>query len=225
MIAAALNREWRLKALMTVGLSLLFCIPYFTLQRVRFFEARELELTWVDRAIVFDPDWIWVYQSAYLLMPVGPWLATSRRDLGRYTAGFLMVSLAGFLSFALLPVVCPRPGGSPENWMYRLVTSYDGTGNAFPSLHCALAVYAALAWDLAARGSLARASRWGLRAFLAAWTIAICWSTLATKQHYWVDVPSGAGLGWLCHWAARRAIRLEATFTGGQLVDYERKWP
>lgn len=179
---ASLSDEWRLKLLLSVALPLYFCLFYFTLQRVTLFEPRTLPLSVIDEWIPFDPRWTAVYQSLYLFLPA-PWLARSREELRRYAVAFFAISLAGFATFFFFPVYGPRPGVAAEG-LYSLLVRYDGNLNAFPSLHAALTVLTLL---LVVRVVRSRAAV----AFAFLWSALVLYSTMATKQHYAVDVAAG----------------------------------
>ena len=210
MIARRLRAELPLKLTLSLTLTLYFCIPYFTLQRVTFFQVRTLPLTDLDRAIGFAPSWIWTYQSVYLLMALVPWFADRADALRRYARGFILLSSIGFVCFVLVPIPAPRPADVPTTGMFGLLLMYDGTLNSFPSLHCGLAAYTVLlAADLSRERLRSHTRRW-LLGLLTLWCLAICYATLATKQHYAVDLPPGILLGWLCHrWAWRNAEMAE----------------
>lgn len=198
-LTSRLDAELRLKILLSLGLTAFFLGGYFLLQRLVVFPVTRLAPGPVDRWVEFDPRWVWVYQSLYLLLPV-PWLAETRRQLLTYARGFVLLALAGFAVFLLCPVAGPRPEGVEASGLYRLLILYDRNLNAFPSLHIGLAVYTSLfgLWLLGRS-----AVPWRLRllcgALAGVWTVAIAYSTLAVKQHYAVDLPAGALLAWLAH--------------------------
>ena len=197
--------EWRLKLLLTVLINVAIDVPYLLIQRYPLFPVRTLGLTVFDRWVAFRPRWVWVYNSLYLLMPLTPVLATTRAELFRYTRGLLALSFIGFVFFIILPVAFPRPAGGPADGMYGLLVWYDRPLNSFPSLHAGYALYTLLFGLALFRGRM----RPGVKlfiAFVAAWAAATLYSTLPTKQHYAVDLPAGALLGWACHaWAWREA--------------------
>lgn len=198
-VSERLRAHVRLKVVMTVVLLVAFSVPYFTLQRFPLRAPRVLPLSALDLLVPFRPEWTIVYQSLYLLMPATAWLADSATGLMRYARGFLALSAAGFLVFLFFPVVGPRPAHDAQG-LYALVVRYDTPLNSFPSLHVALAVYS---W-LFARRLAAGASRAAqvLVAVAAVWTVAIAYSTLATKQHYAVDLAPGVLLALAAHrWA------------------------
>ncbi len=187
-LAARLRSEWRYKLLLSIALPLYFCALYFALQRVVIFTPRVLSLTALDRAVPFDIRWTAVYQSLYLFLPM-PWLAARREELHRYTRGFFAFTLISFAAFYLVPVAGPRPVSSDSNVLYQLLITYDRNLNAFPSLHAALAVYTLF---LGAR--LLSRARTMILAAGGVWCMLILYATLATKQHYAVDVAAGIAL-------------------------------
>jgi membrane-associated phospholipid phosphatase len=92
--------------------------------------------------------------------------------------------------------------------MYRLLLSYDVTVNSLPSLHASLVTFAV---GLGFRTCLLDAPRL-LRMACVAWTGLILYATLATKEHYFVDIVSGVALGLFGHaWAWRRFNTARAT--------------
>ncbi len=195
---ARLFAHARLKLALTFGLTAFFCVPYFALQRLPV-EARTLPLTAVDVAVPFQPAWTAVYQSLYLLMPAAAFGADSADALRRYARGFVALCLVCFAVFAAFPVELPRPTQEASG-LYALLVRYDSPRNCFPSLHVALAAYSALFAHVVWRGRGATTAALGVAAL--AWTAAIAYSTLATKQHYAVDLPPGLLLAVAAHrWA------------------------
>ena len=206
-VTAYVTAQWRFKVRLTVALTLLFCVPYFTLQRVVLFPVRTLPLTALDTAVGFDPGWVWMYQSVYLLIGLVPWLATRRADLVRYARGFTALSLASFVCFLLVPVAGPRPAIVPTSGMFGLLISYDDVVNTIPSLHVGLAAYTVLFGARTTYGLLDASARQPLLVVGWCWVAAIAYSAMATKQHYVVDLPPGFLLAWLAHRWSWRDVR------------------
>jgi hypothetical protein len=120
-LISSARANWRLKAALSAVLVVCFCAPYFALQHVALSPPRRLPLSAVDRAIGFDPRWIWAYQSVYLLLTAVPWIRLNAADLHRYARGFLQLSGLGFACFLLLPVRGPRPDVEAADFMFRLL--------------------------------------------------------------------------------------------------------
>ncbi|MDA8018782.1 MAG: phosphatase PAP2 family protein [Thermoanaerobaculia bacterium] len=217
--AVALGRriliEARYKLALLVGLTLGFSIGYFTLQQVTFFTPVTFSLTALDRAIGFAPSWIYAYQSLYILIPVPPLLTTRRSQLDVYTRGFVCLALAGFAIFAVYPVISPRPDGMTGVVAFDLLTRYEGKLNAFPSLHAGLAAYTLCYAYWALQHEMSARLRSALVVLGLLWGGVILYSTLATKQHYAVDLPAGVLLGWLSHRWSRTRLRTTNPPNGG----------
>jgi len=199
-LAARVAAHWRFKAILSIALTIFFCVPYFTLQHLVLFPVRTLSPTAIDQAIAFDPRWVWAYQSVYVLIAVVPWLATSRPHLERYARGFAVLSVAAFACFLFFPVAGPRPESLPDSGMFSWLVWYDKPLNALPSLHVGLAAYTVCFGARMSAGSLSPPTRLGLIAVGTVWVAAIAYAALATKQHYAVDLPAGALAAWLAHW-------------------------
>lgn len=214
-------RHWRLKLGLTFGLSTFFGLGYFSLQQVHGFNARELPLLPIDHWVSFSPDWVLVYQSLYLLLPIFPWISRRRSDLQRYARGFVGVSVTGFFVFAVFPVACPRPEVVPTEGMFAWLVGYDAVGNAFPSLHVALATYSVL-YGLRTLGDEGFPRRRALAVGLWIWVGLIAYSTLATKQHYFMDLPAGFGLALWGHWATWRSASREGFSLRVRAADSDR---
>lgn len=198
----------RHKLVLLVALPVLFGLGYFPLQHVTLFTPTTFSLTALDRAIPFAPEWIYAYQSLYLLMPLAPLLATRKEQLARYTEGFAWLAAVSFLIFLLYPVVSPRPDGVTGVAAFDLLTRYEGKLNAFPSLHAGLCAYTLIFAFRAFRKEISTA--FGRRLFFLglAWGGVILYATLATKQHYAVDLPAGIVLAWSSHRWSGYTVRL-----------------
>jgi hypothetical protein len=111
-VASQVFRHWPMKLWLGSALTAVFCVGYFTIERYPSRPPTHLPLSSVDRWVGFSPGWAVVYQSLYLLTPLG-WLARTREELWRYAAGFLFVTLVGFACFVAWPVAGPRPADVP----------------------------------------------------------------------------------------------------------------
>lgn len=195
------------KIAVLLGLSVGICAPYFLLQRVEAFPARGMLVTPLDLRIAFEPRWIWAYASLAVLVPLSPLLATSRGALVRYARGLAWLCVVSFVAFWLVPVVGPRPAETPPGGLYGVIVSVDRPLNSFPSLHAGLTAYSLLyAWRIL-HGALSDRA-WRLSVALGVgWAGLILYSTLATKQHWVLDLPGGILLAWAAHALAWRSAR------------------
>jgi membrane-associated phospholipid phosphatase len=193
-----------------LGLSVGICVPYYVLQRIALFPARSVPATALDRWVPFEPGWIWIYLSIALLVPLAPLCAARRDELARYAKGLCWLCLPCFAAFLFFPVAGPRPESLPDAPLYRLLVAWDRPANSFPSLHAGLTSFSLLFLARVLRD--ARGGPWrAARALALAWGALILYSTLATRQHWALDLPAGMLLAFAAHalaWRdAQRAAR------------------
>ena len=190
-----LCREWRLKAQLSAAVAPAFLLGYFWIQRHPFFAAHHPPETALDAAIGFAPGWTWVYESLYIPLNLVAWLSRERGELFRLVLAIGIASVVGFGIFVLYPTVGPRPPMDQSGGLYGMVVLFDRPGNALPSLHAALLAC-----------TLTHAARIGLKYLwlgaLIVWSGLILYATLATKQHYAVDLAAGFALGLIATWLA-----------------------
>ena len=195
---------WPLKLTLGVALGTLFTAAYLLIGHYPLLPVHVLPFTWFDRVTGFHPiPWVWVYQSVYLPMNLIPWLSERREELRRYVRGFIILSIVSFTVFILVPTRAPKPSVSDPQGMYWLLQLYDAPNNALPSLHIGLLVYTFAFGRRVLAGEMPR----GTSVICLVWGLLIAYSTLATKEHYFVDLPAGAALGIAAHWLAWRQPR------------------
>ncbi len=160
-----------------------------------------LPVTDWEAAIPLLPWTIWIYGSgtkaallAWLMVPSGP---AARRLFGTLA----LASAVCGLVFVGYPTTYPRelwplPGGDSLTLReFADLRDTDSPSNCLPSLHVALAWGLALNW-----------SSWlkRTRALPLVWAAAVTLATLTTKQHYAIDLPTGAAVGVAAFWVTGR---------------------
>ncbi len=154
----------------------------------------QLPLTALDGAIPFLPASVWLYSSLTLLIFI-VFVALPRwLDVRRFAGAIVLATGIAACCFTLFPTAYPRadfvlPPDTPlvHRAAMESLWEVDTPANCLPSLHVALASLCALALAGACSGR----ARWAG----VAWALAICATTLTTKQHYLLDVPAGMLLG------------------------------
>jgi membrane-associated phospholipid phosphatase len=166
---------------------------YFWCQRNPLTPARELRLP-IDDRIPFWPAWVWIYSFLYYpgILYVN-WVVDSSREFVYLAGSFLGLLAMQMAFFVLFPVATPeswRTINGRHTWSERFlafVQRLDARSNSFPSMHTSVAMLTALY----------------LQPHLGPWAylfpVLIALSCLFTKQHYVVDLPAGAALGWLAY--------------------------
>lgn len=184
---------WRFKTASACTIALLFFAAYFALLDHPLFPVTQMPETALDRRVPFEPNALLLYLTLWAYISLPPGLLDTRRELLRYYAGVAALALAGLAIFLFWPTASPRP---EIDWnlypVFGPLLAVDRSGNAFPSLHCAFAVFTAIWFDRFLRhpGDIGLA-----RALNGAWCLGILYSTLATKQHVAVDLAGGIVFG------------------------------
>ena len=146
------------------------------------------------------PAFTSVYLGVHVFSMLPYCVLPELRLLRRYLLGNALIILLSGVAWITLPVRLDRPPIPTEApgfgaWLLRAVYEFDPTTNCFPSAHCAIAIYSAIAMRFASRATFV----WG-----ALTAIAICVSTVMTRQHYVADIAAGAVLASLAAYAVRR---------------------
>ncbi len=164
----------------------------------------------VDRAIPFDPGWVFIYICVYPMYLL-PFLHEARPGVHRRLAlGYVLVLFVAYIAFLSVPVGFARTGIPADAkqyavWALGKVHGLDRPWNCLPSTHCAVSLLAGLAFWEMGRGI----GIWGM---VTALSIAV--STTLTKQHYIVDIVAGYGLALAIYWLLRRASSTEQPARG-----------
>jgi len=153
----------------------------------------------IDHFIPFLPCTVAIYFGCYLFWAVNYLLIASRERKQAYRffcADFLAKSICLFC-FVLLPTTNIRPvvdGHSVWDVLMRFLYRIDAPNNLFPSIHCLVSW---LCWE-GARGQRELPQWYRCVSLLMA--VAVCFSTLTTRQHVIVDMMGGILLAKLCYW-------------------------
>ncbi|HWA27335.1 MAG TPA: phosphatase PAP2 family protein [Lacunisphaera sp.] len=152
-----------------------------------------MPLVFIDRWVPFLPAALPLYLSLWFYVSLAPSLEVTREELHSCFFAALGLAGCGLGLFYFWPTEVPPPEAvwAPGS-LFAFLKNADAAGNACPSLHVAFAVFTAvrLAHQLRhlGAGRIARTANW-------LWCAGIAWSTLATRQHVFLDVAAGAALG------------------------------
>lgn len=148
-----------------------------------------------ERHIPLLPWTIIPYWSIDVLYAISVFLCASRAELWTHVRRLVTVQAVAVTCFLLVPLrfSVPRPplDGLPGA-LFTVLAGFDKPFNQAPSLHIALLV---VLWTFYARHT-PRQLRWPLHA----WFALIGLSVLTTWQHHFIDVPTGALLGFAALW-------------------------
>ena len=188
-----LAHRWLVKMFGTMGGMTVFFVGYFWVIHHPLHPPAIMPFLAVDRWIGFWPAAVSLYFSLWIYVSLVPALIVDRRELFSYA---LVASSLGFVGLAIFyfwPTAMPP---TPVDWSqhpaFAFLQSVDGSRNVCPSLHVAFAVFSA-AWlhrllRQIGTGHRGLAVNW-------LWCLGIVWSTMAIRQHVFIDVLAGAALG------------------------------
>ena len=145
----------------------------------------------LDERVPYWPQWAWIYSFLYYPAIVYlNWTVSSPRHFNHVAMSFFILLGGQMAFFVFFPVETPshwrviNQGRCVSERFLLFVRKFDAPSNCFPSMHVSVAMLTALhAW-----------ATLGAPAFLFPALIAV--SCVFTKQHYLVDLPAGAALGW-----------------------------
>jgi len=163
---------------------------YFWCQRQRWVAPRRFSAR-LDDLFPYWPVWAWVYSFLYYPAIIYLiWVVGSPRHYNHMAMSFFVLLALQMAFFLFFPVETPEhwrsinTGASRSEKFLQYVQKFDAPVNCFPSMHVSVATLTAL----------------HAHATLGPWVYAfptlIAISCVFTKQHYIVDLPFGAALGW-----------------------------
>ena len=144
------------------------------------------------------PFWEWTilpYWSLNLMYAAAFFLCRDTREQNRYVARLVSAQIIATTCFMLFPLHFGWPKPPTDGlwgWLFDSLVAFDLPYNQAPSLHIALSIIVgAFYWTRFPK----------IRLPILLWQSLIALSVLTTYQHHFIDVPTGALLGWLVLWA------------------------
>ena len=154
----------------------------------------EVAFAW-ERGI---PFWAWTivpYWSLNLMYAAAFFLCRNACEQNRYAARLVSAQIIATTCFMLFPLHFGWPKPPTDGlwgWLFDSLVAFDLPYNQAPSLHIALSIIVgAFYWTRFPK----------IRLPILLWQSLIALSVLTTYQHHFIDVPTGALLGWLVLWA------------------------
>ena len=144
------------------------------------------------------PFWEWTivpYWSLNLMYAAAFFLCRDACEQNRYVARLVSAQIVATICFMLFPLHFGWPKPPTDGlwgWLFDSLVAFDLPYNQAPSLHIALSIIVgAFYWTRFPK----------IRLPILLWQSLIALSVLTTYQHHFIDVPTGALLGWLVLWA------------------------
>ena len=154
----------------------------------------EVAFAW-ERGI---PFWAWTivpYWSLNLMYAAAFFLCRDACEQNRYVARLVSAQIVATICFMLFPLHFGWPKPPTDGlwgWLFDSLVAFDLPYNQAPSLHIVLSIIVgAFYWMRFPK----------IRLPILLWQSLIALSVLTTYQHHFIDVPTGALLGWLVLWA------------------------
>ena len=221
-LTAPLSKSWALPIFITrenkyaagVTLFLFSAVLYLTSNHFQLFTPQYLPMSWVDRAVPFLPNTVWIYLGEYLLFTTVYINCRDMVNLNRYIYSFLFLQTVSVMIFWLWPTTYPRevyPLPDDLNalsyYAFSWLRQADTPANCCPSLHVSGVFISSFIF--------LDEQRLKFPLFFL-WASAIAVSTLTTKQHYLVDVIAGFFMAVIFYWVFRRLVRYRFSSHGAQ---------
>jgi membrane-associated phospholipid phosphatase len=195
-VLASPRRPWARAALWLAGLGPFFLLSYGLANWLasRHPDVGSVVFSW-ERGL---PFWAWTivpYWSIDGFYAASLLICASSEELDRHGRRLLTAQVIAVTCFVVWPLRFgfERPEVSGAfGALFDLLVRFDQPFNQAPSLHIALLV---ILWDIYARRTPATL-RWPLHL----WFALIGVSVLTTYQHHFIDVPTGALLGFVSLW-------------------------
>lgn len=166
---------------------------YFLTQRHPIRKGRSFNSK-IDEAVPFLPSWAWIYSFLYYpAILYLNWIVVDSRHFLMIAFSFIMLLFMQMTFFYLYPVETPahwrniNKGEKASEKFLLFVQKFDAPSNCFPSMHVSVAT-------LTAMHALQTLGVW-----VFAFPALIALSCTFTKQHYLIDLPCGALLGWVAY--------------------------
>lgn len=184
---------WSLKARLILEVGIVVSSFYFLLQYFPLFGVYQMPLSNLDSYIPFNDQFIWCYQSLYLLIFYRAATFKHAHELINFASVFSLAAIISCCIFLLFPTMCARPNPAHTNWLYKSFIAIEKPLNAFPSMHVSL-VLVTCAFSLID----VNYSNY-IKGVVLMWALIIIYSTLSTKQHVLADVIGGLIVWGLSH--------------------------
>lgn len=181
------------------------CILYLSSNHFPIHPPMLLPMTWVDQAVPFIPQTVWIYITEYIFFLAVYVTARDYLNINKYAYSFLALQTTAVIIFFLWPTTFPRNQFPLDantldfltHKVFSALRQMDSPNNCAPSLHVS-SVYLASFVFLDEQKSKFK--------WFFSWATLIALSTLTTKQHYLIDVVTGLGMAGIFYYVFHKWI-------------------
>ena len=195
------------KTFLPIILSIFTTIPSYWLSKlfVDFNNVKFVSTTIDDIIPLYTPAVI-IYVLAYLQWIIAIYILLKQDTLlgKRIALTFIISSIFDFLIYITYPTLILRPNIEVNNifdWILSIVYSIDTPINVCPSFHCFGSTLAIIALNNSKNINRK------YKIINVIFSIFVYISTLLTKQHYFIDVPAGIMLAYVCYFISFLLIK------------------
>ena len=191
-LLARIKRLMPIKALGTTLFIYLFFRAYFWVMENPNATPFTVPTTPIDDWVPFNIIGLPIYLSLWIYVSLAPALLNSLRALIGYGFWITLMCVACLLFFWFFPTATPPVEIDISRYPSMAFLRVDTGLNAFPSLHVASAVFTAAWLRILLR-------KMGSPGYIQGMNIIYClligWSTMAVRQHVFLDAVSGSLIG------------------------------
>lgn len=159
---------------------------YQTTNRYHLRQPALLRFGVLDRLVPFQPKTVWIYFTEYIIFFACGFKLQRWESLTAYFCSYMFILVVSCIVFIVFPVTFPRDdyplNNYPDNFskkaLHFLRTHMDSPANCLPSLHVSSCFISAFAFWYESTT---------LFIVFFIWSCLVSYSTMSTKQHYFVD--------------------------------------
>lgn len=157
----------------------------------------QMEMTW-EKNIPFLPWTVIIYLGCFIFWGINYFYVSTQEEafIWRFFSAEFLSKVICFFCFIFVPTTNIRPVLTDNTiWdkIMKLLYSIDAADNLFPSIHCLCSWFSFIAVRKRKDVFI------GYRVFSFLFAMAVCISTMTTKQHVFTDVISGVLLAEFCY--------------------------
>jgi membrane-associated phospholipid phosphatase len=216
----AVTNQWALPIFMTrqnkwpvgVAVFIVAVALYLASNHIHIFPPQLLPMSWIDQAVPFLPNTVWIYISEYLFFVYVYASAKDMVNFNKYIYSFSFMQIVSVIIFWIWPTTYPRDAfplpddlNALTHWTFSNLRATDTPANCCPSLHVSSVYLSSFIFLDDQRKKFP---------FIFLWGTAIAASTLTTKQHYLVDVIAGFLMAVLCYWFFHKMVPYRSIVKG-----------
>jgi membrane-associated phospholipid phosphatase len=179
-------------------------VLYLLSNHFHLFTPQLLSMSWIDDAVPFLPNSLWLYLSEYVFFIAVFALCKDMANANKYLYSFLALQIVSVAIFLVWPTTFPRDQfplpadlNAITHFAFTSLRQTDSPASCCPSLHVSSVFLSSFIYLDDQRRKFP---------FFFLWAALIAVSTLTTKQHYLIDAIAGFFMAVAMYWVFHRLI-------------------